>query len=170
MSKRKVVFFDLDGVLADFDRGYEEHFGWPPTGNKQDRLTDAEHQDDVDWSCIPPGFFRSLPVMPGAVEMWRTARALAFNVAVCTGVPRSMPFVRDEKRGWVEEHLGPGVRVFTCLSRDKHLYCEPGDVLVDDRAKCGLPWRKMGGVWIPHDNPGATLRELEVITSSGGFR
>lgn len=37
------------------------------------------------------------------------------------------------QRNWCKRELGEDVPVITCMSRDKHTYCRPGNVLIDDR-------------------------------------
>lgn len=38
-----------------------------------------------------------------------------------------------QQRKWCKRELGEDVPVITCMSRDKHTYCRPGNVLIDDR-------------------------------------
>lgn len=154
MTRR--VFIDMDGVLVDFDGGYERTFGERP---------DFE-ADNVDWSRVHavPGFFRALEPMHDAHELWAVVSIHA--PTILTGIPRSLPYVADEKREWITERLGAHVPVITCLSRDKHQHGHPGDILIDDRAKCGLPWQRMGGVWIQHTSAEKSIAELAQVLAT----
>jgi hypothetical protein len=51
--------------------------------------------------------------------------------------------------------------MIACKSSDKYAIGKPGDVLIDDRAKCGDPWVAMGGVWIKHDSVRRTAPEVK---------
>jgi hypothetical protein len=49
------LFVDMDGVLADFDSGYEAVFGYRP----------SKHADNIDWAAVRArtNFFTTLPPM-----------------------------------------------------------------------------------------------------------
>lgn len=148
------LFVDLDGVLADFDAGYEKHFGHRP-----------DHKDDTDWDAIAaiPDFYLNLPPMPDAFELWEGIKR--FKPIVLTGVPRSnVPSASANKRVWAAKHLG-NVEVITTFSRDKCKHSGPGQVLIDDRPKCGVPWTIAGGIWIPHKDAKSSLFHLNQLTS-----
>src|SRR4051794_10738875 len=119
------IFVDMDGVLADFDRGYADLFG--PHGGKE--------ADDVDWALVrnTPGFYASLPPMPDFDELW--AALEPHNPIILTGVPSDEPEAVQNKRSWAVKHIGPHVRMIGCKSRDKCLHGKPGDVLIDDSEK-----------------------------------
>jgi hypothetical protein len=50
--------------------------------------------------------------------------------------------------------------MFGPYSKDKHMHCQPGDILIDDRLSNVEEWRTAGGIAIHHDNIDATLYEL----------
>lgn len=142
------LFIDLDGVLADFDKGYEKVFGVTlgPRATRQNG--DA---DGVKWDLIrkTPGFFRDLPMMPGAMRLWNFASR--HGAYVLTGCPdRQGSDVAWEKRMWVKANLGPGTPIITCPASEKCLYARKGDVLVDDWEKHKAKWELAGGVWITY--------------------
>ena len=136
------LFLDLDGVLADFDRGYADLFGSPPDRTKPDT-------PDM-WKRIADhgSFFRSLHPMPDARELWDFTAQL--RPTILTGAPHSVPDVEAQKVDWVRVHLGETVPVIVCRSADKCLHAKPGDVLVDDWEKYQPKWLAAGGRWITH--------------------
>lgn len=148
------LFVDMDGVLVDFDLGYERELGKRPS-------YDAD--ESLDWKPLLalPYFWLTLPPMPDAFELW--AGVLPHSPTILTGVPSVFAGTADQKRTWVARHLGPDIPVITCPSREKYLHGKPGDVLIDDRPKCGLPWVKMGGVWITHTSAEKSLGELAAL-------
>jgi 5'(3')-deoxyribonucleotidase len=147
------LFVDMDGVLADFDGAHEKIFGVRP---------DRE-ADNVDWTQVHkvPGFFRNLPPMEDMKILWDGVKE--FGPIILTGCPSSIPTVPQEKRDWIAEYLGDTVPVITCKSRQKYMYGKEGDILIDDRAKCGDPWIKMGGHWIVHTSAQKSLVDLRQI-------
>lgn len=143
------IFVDMDNVLADFDAGYEATFGI-----RASKLT-----DNVDWAVVRPSFFDSLPPMADYLELW--ARVERYNPTVLTGVPSELPQAIQNKRRWIDRHLGEHVPVIGCRSKHKSLYCRPGDLLIDDWERYRDLWLGAGGLWITHVSAAQTARELE---------
>jgi hypothetical protein len=165
------VFCDLDGVLADFDQGVIRIFGKGPDEVKKQQM----------WKSIAAqreggGFFASLRWMPKGRALWRAISALTPQPVILTGVPMGN-WAPGQKRQWCARELGSEVKVITCLSKDKHLYCgtiggagagagageggmlegakaEKGDaprivsILIDDRETAREPWVNAGGVFV----------------------
>lgn len=137
------LYLDCDGVLADFDRAFEERFGHPP------RAYEASHGPKVFWRNIKeeaPDFYRTLPLMPGARELFDSVAHL--RPIILTGCPLG-GWAEMQKLAWAAEHF-PGTPMVTCMSKDKRLYCRPGDILVDDYLKYRHLWEEAGGVFIHH--------------------
>lgn len=145
------LFIDMDGVLVDFDRGYELAVGVRPV---------YAHDESLDWTPLLalPDFWLTLPPMPDAYMLWGVARQ--HQPTILTGVPKVFPGTAEQKRQWIAKNLVEDVPVITCPSREKFKHGRPGDVLIDDRPKCGKPWVEMGGVWIVHTSAAESLRQL----------
>jgi 5'(3')-deoxyribonucleotidase len=150
------LFVDMDGVLADFDRGYGERFGARP----------SKADDNVDWNIVrhTPGFYRDLPPMSDFDVLWAGIEHL--NPIVLTGVPSSVPEAIDNKREWIVKNIGTHVPMIGCKSKDKCLHGLPGDVLIDDWEKYRHFWIGMGGVWITHLSAKQTLQLLSHFTQA----
>ncbi|NBB90849.1 MAG: hypothetical protein GVY23_06540 [Spirochaetes bacterium] len=180
MSTHYVVFVDLDGVLADFDRAVEEITGLPPSqqtpGAMWPRLAGA------------PDFYANIPWMPDGLALWEHVEPL--DPIVLTGLPRGN-WAKPQKLEWCRRELGPRVPVIACMSREKTekawewLEKHPGDtgaggeppapgehssamertvpVLIDDRAFTREPWEAAGGVFIHHASAAQSIRALEEL-------
>jgi 5'(3')-deoxyribonucleotidase len=162
--RSRQLFIDLDGVLADFDGYYLECFGVDLKPIRANKLPDP----DGFWQKIDDhgAFFRNLPLMPDARELWDGAHQLHPAPIILTGVPRN-PYAADQKRSWVFEHLGPLARVICCESQHKRDHAAPGDVLIDDWAKYQGLWEEMGGIFILHTSAADSLaRAAEHFVSS----
>jgi hypothetical protein len=144
------VFVDLDGVLFDFAGAYKKSFG----------VEAILALDNVDWALVRgvPGFYRKLPLMPDAMKLWRFIAPM--DPVILTGVPKKVPGVADDKRAAVAKHLGEDVRVFTCASKDKCLFANPGDLLIDDWEKYRHLWIAKGGKWITHVTAAETIARV----------
>lgn len=146
-------FVDLDGVLADFATHYTNTTG----------LTPNLAADDVDWKLVHgvPGFYRNMPPMLDAAELWNAIKG--FNPTVLTGVPKSVPGAAADKVAWCAQHLGANVPVITCASRDKCKYGGPGTVLIDDWNKYKHLWVAAGGTWIAHTSAANTIKLIKAL-------
>lgn len=141
------LYVDLDGVLADFDRGYEQLTGVRPTRTNATAGLSQPDGEDVDWNQVrqQDHFYRDLPAMPDFPATW--ARISRYRPIVLTGIPYGVPTAEADKHEWVRRYL-PGTLVICCASRDKAKQCRPGDVLIDDWEKYRLAWEEAGGVWV----------------------
>lgn len=146
------LYLDCDGVLADFDRGAEAVLGLPP------RAFEALHGRGRFWTRLAqaPRFFESLPLMPGALELFEAVRHL--QPIILTGTPRG-DWAAVQKVRWAARHF-PGTHIITCLAVDKRDHCRTGDVLVDDTLKHRHLWEEAGGIFIPHRHVAGTLEQL----------
>lgn len=156
---KPTIFFDLDGVLADFDSRAEEILG---TDNiyKFEFVYGAE----AFWKGLNsnPHFFQGLQRMPGSDRLlqatWQYPRV------ILTALPKTNGEAVDrQKRAWCLEHFGKGVPVITCTTLDKPKYCNPGDILIDDRAVNKAAWEIKGGKYIIHTSVESTLEQLKSL-------
>lgn len=146
------IFVDMDGVLADFDSHYESVFGVRPD----------KWLDNADWKKVREykDFYLNIPPMVDLPLLW--AYLAQFDPIILTGVPSSVEEAASNKIAWVRKNLGD-TEIRCCLSREKYLHCEPGDVLIDDWEKHKDKWVSAGGIWITHRNAIDTIRELAAI-------
>lgn len=145
------VFCDMDGVLADFDTGYETMFGRRP----------SKVNDDVDWDLVRAHghFYEWLPPMRDMHLLWDFLKP--HQPTVLTGVPQRLLGDADtQKHRWLYRECGPETDVICCLSRLKAQHCQPGDILIDDWEKHRAIWEKAGGIWVTHIDARSTIVKL----------
>lgn len=155
----RTIYLDMDGVLADFDGA----MALRGVGNSSGHFL---HLPKAQWSAeqlaadaavraemLKPGFWPSLPVMPGARELLAVASQLVSPdcLFILTATPRGDPAVRAavaaQKTAWAADNLGfDHMRVLTCLRSEKRLHAGPGRILVDDLASNCAEWRAARGV------------------------
>ena len=162
--KIEKVYLDMDGVLADFDRGVNEmcHMKAASQNEKPDPA-----YDDRMWEAIRKidHFYGKLEIMPGAKEMFdQIYTRYGDRTEILTGIPkphRGIDTAGEDKKEWMKRCLSGRVKVNIVFRREKKLYCKgPGCILIDDREKTILEWREMGGTGILHVSPEKTLEEL----------
>jgi hypothetical protein len=153
------VFLDMDGVLADFDKGACEILG---TDNHY--KYEFVHGPEVLWDRInsKPDFFLSLDPLPDADLLLEALQGI--RTVVLTALPKTnTESVRAQKERWVREWISDEIPVITCFTKDKPNYCTPGSVLVDDRAINKKAWERAGGHYVIHTDALSSIRQLKEL-------
>lgn len=128
----------MDGVLADtethFMDWYEKEHGVRVTW--EERLGVLESEGFPDKTAIrryvfTPGFFRTIPVMPGAIEAVKTLME-DYEIYIVSAA-MEFPQCLSEKREWLTEH-------FPFISWKNIIFCGDKsviatDYLIDDHCK-----------------------------------
>lgn len=136
-----MIYLDMDGVLADF----VQHLQDLKIPNNHQWFEPRETWTEETWAgeaiktkaMHSPGFWTSLPVMPGGKKLWDYCQAnYPGQVAVLTCKPQkdSPDLVGHDKLHWIKNKLGPiYLDRFNCVAPgEKYLYVKTGDVLIDD--------------------------------------
>lgn len=156
----KIVFCDLDGVLADFEEGVKIIFKKPIAEVKVAEL----------WGFINKSttFFETLPWMPRGKELW--SQIQKYDPIILTGIPPGSKTSAEQKRAWCERELGPDVHVITCYSKDKPIFCQSQSILIDDSTQNMQEWKLRGGKFIHYNEEildkvvGKVDRHMKILT------
>lgn len=156
------LYLDMDGVVADFDEYAARTLGVPPSG--------GIYPDDVWYKLATNArLYRDLLKTPYADELVfqcsRIAREHNYQFQFLTAVPKGndVRWAFYDKVVWAQKHFPAIPVMFGPYSRDKHVHCQPGDILIDDRRSNIDGWRAAGGIGILHtgyDSTKAVLDEL----------
>ena len=111
------IFIDMDGVIADFEKGTEK---LNPTEKRRPDL----HIN-----------YRNLSVVDGAIEAVAKLNA-DHEVFIASTPPWTRPEVWGHKREWIGEHF-PDLKRKIILTHRKDLLI--GDILIDDSKYRGQP-------------------------------
>ena len=161
-ARVKTIYFDMDGVLADFNRGVIELLHMKPKDQEKydpeadNRLFEAirNHKD----------FYASLKPVEGSIELLRKLYE-KYDVQILTGIPkpeRGVLEARDNKLGWVEKYIGKDIPVITCLRREKQNYATGKNCILIDDLKANLKqWEKAGGTGIYFTTARETAEKLK---------
>ena len=168
----EMIYFDMDGVLADFERGVKEICGIEPPPQPQD-LSEEERMekkaaDDQMWELIRQAgdFYYRLELMPGAKEMFDALyEKYGDKVEILTGVPkekRHIDSAGDDKKKWVREKLSEDVVINIVHREDKVGYGKrKGRILIDDMALNITEWENAGGTGIRNLDAASTMEKLK---------
>lgn len=148
----------MDGVLADFDKRAAEILEMPPN------VYEDRYGSKAFWKKLQstPDFYSSFVPMLDTPFLLDAVDHL--NPIILTGVPMG-DWAAPQKQEWRRKWM-PRYRMITCRSKDKSNYCQPGDVIVDDRTEYRHLWEAKGGIWVHHTSAYdsiARLRELRII-------
>ena len=164
-SLRYHLFLDLDGVLADFDRGVRGVTGRSPQQLKVSTMWRNIHRADE--------FFANLPWTADGAALWDATRHL--NPTILTGLPHG-DWAERQKRVWCARELGESVEVITCLSAHKsreahrhiteseHIASDATPIIIDDRTRYQSLWEERGGVYIVHTAAQTSIEALALVT------
>jgi 5'-nucleotidase len=132
---KKIILVDMDGVLADvysrFFELHEEESGQRLSIKDVAGLLEEEaFPNQINW-VVTPGFFRSVPVMPGSREGLKRLNDgfKVIVVSLATEFPQSL----TDKQLWLNEHF-PFIswkQIVFCGSKDV-IYA---DIMIDDHLK-----------------------------------
>ena len=164
----KKIYFDMDGVLADFEGGVRNLCRLEPVS--QGRIGPEE---ELMWDGIRqvPHFYDRLDLIPGAKEMFDALYARYERaVELLTGIPkpeRRISGAAEDKIRWAKRLLSLDVYVNTVLRKDKYIFCTgPDCVLIDDYVKNINEWERSGGIGILCPDIATVmkkLKELEIL-------
>ena len=162
------LFFDMDGVLSDFDGGIRNLCGLDP--EPQGKSTPAAMDRMFEGMRQVPHFYGRLEPLPGAVELFTEIwTQLGNNCQILTGIPkpwRGVVTAEVDKRNWVRRLISPDVIVNVVLRKDKVNFCTGPDCILDDSIANIRAWEKAGGRGILHRSVEETRAQLCKIVKS----
>lgn len=126
----KRLFFDMDGVLADFDSGLA----------KVDENIKKEYEGHYDRI---PGLFSLMSPTEGAVKAVKIL-AKHYDVFILSTAPWRNPSAWSDKRLWVSKYFHGIFYKKIIITHRKDLVM--GDYLIDDRDRNGAS--EFSGKWI----------------------
>lgn len=132
MHNKKILYVDMDGVIADFESAVDKLH----PGVFVNPSYDENHRSRlIDFICEEnPRIFRNLEPIPMAIDsvlILTKVYEVYFLSTPMWGVPESFM----DKRLWIEEHFGHGAEKRLILTHRKDLAI--GSYLVDDRTANG---------------------------------
>lgn len=119
-TEKPIVYIDMDGVLADFDKRHDELIA--------EGLTKTAAFKD-------PRAFEDLEPIEGAIEAWKSLQE-RFETYILSTPAWSNVRCWTDKRIWVEKYIGKSAHKKLVLCHNKGLL--QGDYLIDDRIANGV--------------------------------
>ena len=112
----------MDGVLVEFNSGINN-------------LSETLKADYINKYDEAPGIFALMDPIKGAIDAFNKLAEL-FDIYILTASPWLNSTALQDKREWVEKHLGEKAKKRLIFSHHKNL--NKGDFLIDDRKVNGV--------------------------------
>lgn len=147
----KRLFYDLDGVFADFDGHFPQTFGVEiPNDNQMWKMIN-DHGE----------FFSTMPLFPDSKDFFEDTKHLD-PIFLTAASKSNYHHIAKQKRQWTRIQLTTQHLILPVPSgKDKPLFMHaPGDVLIDDHLPNIEAWNAAGGFGILHRDFEETSQQL----------
>jgi len=159
MQKTKIscIYLDMDGVIADFEKRYEELFGMKPA--EAEKKEKFYHLFD---EFIEDNNFASLDLMPEAMKGIEFLRKAPVPTQILSSTANEEKYmaISKQKKIWLEAHGITFNPIFVPGKELKWKYATPSSIIIDDTESVIDDWRKAGGIAIWHKDWPTTLAIL----------
>jgi len=149
------IYCDMDGVLVDFESGYEKLTGIDLKG---------EYRPDVEdfWKPIEQAgvkYWASLKWMPDGKQLWSYIKPYTPELL---SAPSKSESSKIGKYVWVKNNL-PGTKLILRYASRKKELATPESILIDDRQVNIDQWEAAGGIGILHTSADDTIQQLQKL-------
>ena len=150
------IFCDMDGVLCDFDRRFDQFAGIKPK-EYESRFGTKKFWEIID--KVGAQYWSKMPWMPDGKELWSY---ISKYKPVLLSAPSKDPSSRYGKHLWVNENL-PGTKLILAKREKKRNYSGKNRILIDDRPDNINEWVYEGGIGILHTSTQQTINDLKEL-------
>jgi len=159
MQKHKYdkIWVDMDGVIADFDKRFEELYG-PKSSQK------AVKDEQQFREFIAGQNFATLDLFPGALTLLKYLRDLPIPVEMLSSSasPEYHDEISRQKKIWLDTHQVTFHPIFVPGKHLKAQYATPTSILIDDDEQNIKDWNAAGGLGVLHRNELSTICILKM--------
>jgi hypothetical protein len=150
------LYCDMDGVLCDFEKRFEDLTGLSPNAYRD------KNGLDKFWKVITEDgvrFWVGMDWMPDGKQLWDYIKP---NVYSLLSAPSSDNSSRLGKRLWVKNNM-PGTKLILASRKNKQTYSKENAILIDDMLPTIEEWNAGGGIGILHTSATSTIKQLKEL-------
>ena len=157
--KLSVIYLDMDGVIANFEKRYAELFG---VLDEKDRKKTFSTNFK---SFISGNNFATLELMPGAMDLVNFLRKAPVPTHILSSAasPETYDAISKQKLVWLQTYGITFTPVFVPGKKHKKEYAKPDALIIDDTISVIDDWRAAGGHAIWHKDVPSTLAMLNIL-------
>jgi len=154
------IYCDMDGVLVDFDKGYQVLTG------KETHHVDVQGKNEF-WDAFRSGlenkkmqekdYWANLQWMPEGQKLWDYIKP---HNPTLLSAPSRQNESRLGKRLWVKNNI-PGTKLVLANAVAKQNYSGKNKILIDDREDNIEQWKSKGGIGILFKSTDQVIDELK---------
>jgi len=149
------IYCDMDGVLVDFESGYEKLTGIDLKGEY--RPGGEDFWKPIEQAGV--GFWASLKWMPDGKQLWSYIKPYTPELL---SAPSRSESSKIGKYVWVKNNL-PGTKLILRYASQKQELATPESILIDDRQVNIDQWEAAGGIGILHTSADDTIQQLQKL-------
>ncbi len=152
------IFVDMDGVLCDFEKRYNELYG--VIDDKARKTTFKPNFNEF----IQTRQFASLEPMSDFLVLKNYLDSLSVpkEILSSTAYEETYDNISAQKIKWLNDHGVTWKPNFVPGKRHKYKYATPDSIIIDDTLSVIEDWRKAGGFAIWHNNALSTISQLKM--------
>ena len=155
-----MIYLDMDGVIADFDKRYKEQYHMQPREAEKNKQFDKFFDE-----FIATGQFATLDLMPGAMEgleFLRKHLTVPTQILSSTASEARYDAISKQKLIWLNTHNVTFTPNFVPGKRHKYKFAAPDHIIIDDTESVINQWKEAGGIGILHKDWPSTLAILRL--------
>jgi len=156
-SQNYVIYCDMDGVIADFDKRFMELTNMSP--DRYEQIYGIEQFWNFIDNIIGVRFWVGIPWMQDGKQLWEYIKKYKPTLL---SAPSRNNESRLGKRLWVKKHI-PGTKLILASRANKQDYAKPNAILIDDRPDTIIEWENKGGIGILHKSAEETIQKLKSL-------
>lgn len=162
-TKIRKIYLDMDGVIADFVKGYKQLNNMEPREAEKNKKFDHFFDE-----FIAAGKFANLEMMPGAQQLISFLNHLYMNYSIPTEILSStanqerFDEISRQKNIWLQKHCINFKPNYVPGKRLKYKFATTDSVIIDDTLSVIEDWRKAGGIAIWHKDVTTTVAQLKM--------
>ena len=156
-STQYTLYCDMDGVLVDFEKKFEEVSGGISTNQYRD-----EFGISAFWKLINEGgidFWVDMDWMPDGKALFDYIKPNLYSLLSAPSFDNSS--VKGKEK-WVSNNT-PGTKLILSPAKNKQDYSKKGAILIDDRKDTIREWDSQGGFGILHTSTKNTIQQLKKL-------